>query len=137
MFPQIWVGIFVCSVILLLSYLVAFIPHYIDILSNNEEESEEEEEEKEEPLDNFNKIPNMCLGQAYYINDVGYTGIFICDHVYMCNTDFYPSGMELHITIINGTNFGSRLVFCVHKSKQIKPVEISDYSRQLLKLIRG
>ena len=132
--------VFVGVLLLLLIYASVI------LISNLHYGLDQEEEPMNQPYKVFTKylteIPNMSNGKAYYINEDVYKGTFICDSVYMCSEDFYPHGMEIHMTIIKGEEhfeyrFGSKLVICVGKSVEIEPAKLSDNDKRLLKIIRG
>lgn len=151
--------LFLLSVIIFLATLSATVLHFhVNDIFNRDKNTPETEDtpqiiQKYKVLGKILKevsLPKLCKGKAYCINDEAYSGTFICNHVYMCDENFYPNGIELHITVIKPnllsihriegeriTEFGTRLTFCVHRSRLITPTIISTEDRLLLKVIRG
>ncbi len=148
MVNEILLVLFICSGIMLLAYMSAFFMVHKKKL-NNYFKSRKKPEEEEESIPQYKTlsktlVPNMGGGKSYRISSIPYSGTFICNHVYMCEEDFYPNGMELHITVLKPEGvyetyltFGKKLTFNVHRSLKLEPIEISKEDKRLLKVIRG
>lgn len=119
----------------------------MNYLMNGEEIEEEEPRATPQNIITKTKVPKvsmMDIGKAYRTSNDTYSGTFICDHIYICNEDFYPNGLEIHATVIKPEGvyntyltFGLKITFNIHMSSNMIPVEVCKKDKRLLKLIRG
>ena len=147
------IALFICALALFIISIVNAVKDYTVYKSNRHKNEDEDSEWKFlNPKTIYSnqilnatiyalQVPCIVIGNAYHIEfDESYNCTFVCESIWMVDEDFYPSGIQLKVIIIKdnetGLTFGDRTSLFVHKNTNVRPIELSDDDRRLLKLIK-
>ena len=115
------IAIFICTLIIFFIYLINAVKDYTVYKSNE-----------------HIKVPYIVTDKAYHINHKEYNGTFICEAISKRIT--YPYSIQLNIIVIKdntyGLTFGDRTYFYVNTNTTVRPKELSNNDKRLLKIIK-